>query len=119
MVFKKGDKRPEGAGRTKGIANKLTEEYKDLIAKSSPIEFLIEAFTKGRVGGDILTYKERCDIARDLAKKIVPDLKSIDHGKIEGTVTILMNSSITHAPNEKVVATDRQLIVHESGTDDT
>lgn len=69
----------KSGGRTKGVANRLTMEYKEMIEASGPIEFLIQAFTTGIVGAEVLTAKERCDIARDLAKKIVPDLKAIEH----------------------------------------
>jgi hypothetical protein len=101
-------------GRVKGTANRLTTDYKQLIGDSNPIEFLLNAFQKGYIEGAVhpsmledsekyltLTYKERCDIARDLAKKIVPDLKAIDHGEFSGKMTFIMQSAIQHAPNSK------------------
>lgn len=116
MTKKCGKKKgsPKTGGRTKGTVNKLTEEYKDIIALSSPVEFLIEAFTIGRIEGNVnplhkededkyltLTYKERCDIARSLSNKIVPDLKSVDHGELRGTMNFIIKTAIPHAPNEK------------------
>lgn len=97
-----GGKR-EGAGRKKGIANKLAMDYKELIAQSNPIQFLIDAFTNGYIEGNVedpddmeqyltLTLKERCDIAKDLAKKIVPDVKAIEHTGKDGEA---INHSIT------------------------
>ena len=94
-----GGKR-ENSGRRKGVKNILCDKYRDLIAESNPIEFLINAFTKGYIltpdmSGQILTDRERCDIARDLLKKIMPDLKAIDHqgdisldGNIDSSITV-------------------------------
>jgi len=106
MVFKAGQPPPEGAGRKKGIANKLAEKYKELIEKSGPIEFLIKAYETGKVGEDVLTGKERCDIANGLAKKVSPDLKAVDHGDLGSNLTFVMQSAIAHAPNEKPVVTN-------------
>lgn len=96
-------------GRKKGTANRLTTEYKELIESCGTIEFLIDAFTNGyienkaltkaRKGKDseykhiteYLTAKERCDVAASLAKKIVPDLKAMDHttgGGGQFTITV-------------------------------
>jgi len=115
MGLKPGKKAgsPKTGGRTKGTSNRLTADYKDIIAKSNPIDFLISAFTKGYIEGAVnpiqeddsdkyltLTFKERCDIARDLAKKIVPDLKAVEHTGKDGeaidhsiTVTFITTKS--------------------------
>lgn len=95
----RGGKR-ENAGRKKGATNNVSAKYRDLIIESNPIEFLISAFKKGFIADSdnipqFLTYKERCDIARDLVKKIIPDLKTIDHagdisfdGNLESSITV-------------------------------
>ena len=86
---------PKTGGRVKGTTNKLTTDYKDLISESNPVQFLIDAFTNGYIEGNVknpedmeqyltLTLKERCDIAKDLAKKIVPDVKAIEHSGKDG-----------------------------------
>jgi arginine utilization protein RocB len=119
----------KSGGRQKGTVNRLTDEYKEIIAASNPVEFLIDAFTYGYVENkslkskevkdddkfvsEYLSAKERCDIAKDLAKKIVPDLNSVDHGDIKGAMTILMHSSIPHAPNEKLTVTNETESVTE------
>jgi hypothetical protein len=95
-MIKTGKGRKKGCvksgGRQKGVVNKITADHKALITASNPIEFLIHAFTTGTIKGNVnplledsqkhqyltLTYKERCDIAINLAKKIVPDLKAVD-----------------------------------------
>jgi hypothetical protein len=104
---------PKSGGRVKGTTNKLTTDYKDLIAQSDPIQFLIDAFTQGYINGNVedaesaeqyltLTLKERCDIAKDLAKKIVPDVKAIEHTGVGELQTIIyVNSAIPAAPNQK------------------
>lgn len=93
-----GGKR-EGAGRQKGTVNRITQEYRDIIAKSNPVQFLIDAFQNGYIEGVVhplqeesdaenryltLTLKERCDIAKSLTDKILPNLKAIEHTGEDG-----------------------------------
>jgi hypothetical protein len=96
----KGGKTP-GAGRKLGTPNKLTQEYKAIIAESNPIQFLVDAFTKGKIldskgkqQGEDLTAKERVDIANNLARKIMPDLKAVEHtGEGGSPFTITVNKA--------------------------
>jgi hypothetical protein len=75
MVYKDGSK---SGGKVKGTVHRLTSEYREIIETSNPLLFLIDAFKSGYVDGEKLSARERCDIARDLVKKIVPDLKSVE-----------------------------------------
>ncbi len=84
----RGGVRPN-SGRKKGmgISQEVCDKYQDLILDSKPLEFLINAFKTGVVETKFqgllkhqyLTYKDRCDIAEKLLRKVIPDLKAIDH----------------------------------------
>ena len=87
MPFEKGHEKI--GGKTKGTINRLTAEYKELIAASDPVSFLIKAYTVGIIDEEKLTLKERCDIARDLLKKLVPDMKAVELGNTDGEPFIL------------------------------
>lgn len=89
-MAKHGGKR-EGAGKPKGAPAKVTASIRKEIEDADPIGFLIKAMKGECVGGEVLKYKERADCAQFLAKKIVPDLKSVEMiGENGGDILIRM-----------------------------
>ncbi len=67
MPFKKGDKRPAGAGRSKGVPNKLTTKVKDAIEKAFDEEGGVE-YLRGIAKSDPRTF---CGLLKEIIPKDV------------------------------------------------
>lgn len=105
MGFEKGKPRPENAGRKAGTPNKRTFDARQLVERMGfdPLEFLVHTakadwealgyqkgfVTKVNMGieyeEDIISYEQRLDAAKTIAKYIYPQLKSIEHTGKDGT----------------------------------
>lgn len=105
MAFEKGKPRPEKAGRKAGVPNKRTFDARALVERMGfdPLEFLVytaqenwEALgykasflTKVNLGIEyeepVITFDDRLDAAKTLAKYLYPQLKSIEHTGKDGT----------------------------------
>ena len=96
--------RPKTGGRAKGTANKISVATRERIEKEAdPIGFLIYV-VQGRLmkSAPMKDYSETVDVyptldqrisaAQALARKIVPDMKAVEHsGKAAVPVTFVMN----------------------------
>ncbi len=90
MAGKNGGVRP-GSGRPPGSVNSINKGLRDRIEKADPIGFLINAMDGKPINGEVLKAKERADVAEFLAKKIVPELRSIEYkGENGGNILIKM-----------------------------
>ncbi len=80
MPFKKGDKRPAGAGRKPNTPNKTTREMRNILAP------VVEGYINGGEGAEFslaedlkdMDPAERARIMKDLVPYVLPKLASVE-----------------------------------------
>jgi hypothetical protein len=87
MPFKRGDKRPPGAGRRRGSRNKRNLEIERRVAATgkTPLEVMLEAMRSYYEAGDI---DKAVAFAKDAAPYVHPRMASIDVGGKPGAPPI-------------------------------
>ena len=77
MPFEQGQ--TKSGGRKQGIPNRVNIATRERIAEEAdPVGFLCRIVNGEEIGGQTPTLDQRLNAAKDLAKKVTPDLKSQD-----------------------------------------
>ena len=86
------------------MANNNITARNDEWRKKIQTSMLVNRLYDNALGKIELTQSQQKSI-EILLRKLIPDLKAIDHGALSGHMTFVMQSAIAHAPNEKPAIT--------------